>query len=135
MQENNVRTGWTGWVVFAALMLIIGGTLNAIYGLIAVLNDNWVAWGNRGAMLLNINHWGWVHLLLGLVVVLAGLGLMSGNLVGRLIGVLVASASLIVNFIVLPMYPLWSIILITIDALVIWALVVHGGEMALPPEE
>jgi hypothetical protein len=54
-QAQTQRSGWTGWIAFAGVLMIIGGTLNAIYGLIAVINDEWVVWGNRGAMYLDIS--------------------------------------------------------------------------------
>ena len=123
------RTGWTGWIVFAGVMLIVVGALQAIYGLVAVLNDEWVVWGNGEAVLLDISVWGWIHLIIGAVVVLAGFGVLSGNILARIIGVAVAVISLIAAFLALPLYPVWSIIVIAIDLLVIWALTAHGSEM------
>jgi hypothetical protein len=122
-------TGWTGWIAFAGVMMMIGGLLNTFYGLIAVLNDEWVVWGNRGAVYLDISQWGWVHIVVGLVVVLCGFGVFSGNVLARSVGVLIASLSLIANFFFIPAYPLWAMTIIVIDALVIWALIVHGGEL------
>jgi hypothetical protein len=110
-------------------MMIIGGMLNALYGFIAVINDEWVVWGNRTAVYLDITQWGWVHMIMGLVVLLCGIGLFSGNILARTVGVIVASLSLIANFFFLPAYPLWAMTIIVIDALVIWALIVHGHEL------
>ena len=129
MEQRTEPTGWVGWIFFAGIMLIIGGTLNAIYGLVAVLNDDWAVWGNRGAVFLDLTQWGWVHLILGIVVLLAGIGVMSGNILARSIGVIVAGISMIANFLALPVYPVWSIILLTIDVLVIYALIAHGREL------
>lgn len=126
---DDQRTGWVGWIYFAGVMMVIGGALNAFYGLVAVLNDDWVVWQNRSAVFLDLTGWGWVHLILGFVVFLCGFGVMTGNLFARTIGVIIASISLIVNFFALPVYPLWSIVIITIDALVIWALTAHGREL------
>ena len=123
------RSGWTGWVGFAGVMMIISGTLNAIYGLIGVVNDEWVVWTNRESLYLDVSQWGWIHLIVGLVLLLAGIGVFSGNILARTIGVLVASLSLIANFFFIPAYPLWSLAVVTIDVLVIWALTAHGGEM------
>jgi hypothetical protein len=127
--EDTETTGWTAWIAFAGVMMMIGGLLNAFYGLIAVINDEWVVWGNRGAVYLDISQWGWVHIVVGLVVVLCGFGVFSGNVLARSVGVLIASLSLIVNFFFVPAYPLWAMTVIVIDALVIWALIVHGREM------
>jgi hypothetical protein len=127
--DVSAPTGWTGWIGFAGVMMIIGGMLNAMYGFIAVINDEWVVWGNRTAVYLDISQWGWLHMIMGIVVMLCGIGLFSGNLLARTIGVVVAALSLIANFFFLPAYPLWAMTVIVIDALVIWALIVHGHEL------
>ena len=126
------RTRWTGWIVFAGVMLIISGVLNAFYGLIAIINDDWVVWTNRASLYLDLSKWGWVHLIIGLIVVLSGIGVFSGNVLARTVGVIAASLSLIANFFFIPAYPLWALIVITIDLLVIWALTAHGKEMREP---
>jgi hypothetical protein len=110
-------------------MLIIGGSLGLIFGIIAAVNDNWVVFANRGAVSLDLSTWGWVHVIVGAIVLLAGFGVFTGNILARIVGVLVAVVSLIANFLWLPVYPVWAIIIITIDVLVIWALTAHGGEM------
>lgn len=123
------RTGWTGWISFAGVMLILAGSLGLIFGIIAAVNDKWVVFANRGAVSLDLSTWGWVHIIVGAIVLLAGFGVFTGNILARIIGVLVALASLILNFLWLPVYPVWSVIIITIDLLVIWALTAHGREM------
>jgi hypothetical protein len=123
------RTGWTGWIVFAGVMLLIGGSLNIFYGIIAAVNDDWVVFTNRSAVYIDVSEWGWVHIILGAIVFLAGIGVFSGNILARIVGVIVASISLLANFLFIPVYPLWALIVITIDALVIWALTAHGREM------
>ncbi len=122
-------TGWTGWIIFASVMMLVGGAIGAIQGLVALLNDEWVVWGNVGNLYLDLSAWGWVHLILGIVVFLAGLGVLSGNILARTVGVIVAAISLVANFMFLPAYPIWSIVIITVNALVIWALTAHGDEM------
>lgn len=123
------RTGWTGWIAFAGVMMVIGGALNLLYGIIAAVNDDWAVWTNRAVVYLDVSEWGWVHIILGLIVLLSGIGVFSGNILARTVGVIVASISLVVNFLFIPVYPVWSLIVITIDALVIWALTAHGREM------
>jgi len=122
-------TGWVGWGIFAATMMIIGGGLNAFYGIIAAVNDDWVVWTNRGAVYLDISEWAWVHIIVGGLVVLAGIGVLSGNVLARTVGVVLAGISMLTNFFFLPAYPLWSLVVISIDALVIWALTAHGREL------
>ncbi len=123
------HTGWTGWIAFAGIMMIIAGSLNALYGIIALVNDEWVVWGDRGSLLLDLTQWGWVHVIVGLVLVLSGIGVFSGNLLARTVGVVVAGVSLIANFLFIPAYPLWALAVVTIDVLIIWALTAHGSEM------
>jgi uncharacterized membrane protein len=123
------RTGWTGWIVFAGVMMIISGSLNALYGVVAAVNDDWVGWTNRENAFLDVSQWGWVHIVVGLIVLLCGIGLFSGNILARTVAVIIASISLVSNFFFIPIYPLWALTVITIDALVIWALTAHGREM------
>jgi hypothetical protein len=123
------RTGWTGWISFAAIMLIIGGSLNLLYGVIAAVNDEWVVFTNRANVYLDVSEWGWVHIILGGIVLLSGIGLFSGNIIARAVAVIVASISMLVNFFFIPVYPLWALIVIVIDVLVIWAVTAHGREM------
>jgi hypothetical protein len=126
---SSQRTGWTGWIAFAGVMMIISGALNALYGLIAAVNDEWVVWTNRASLYIDISQWGWIHMILGVVMVLSGIGVFSGNVLARTVGVIAASLSLIANFFFIPAYPLWALAVVTIDVLIIWALTAHGSEM------
>ena len=92
MEQRSEPTGWVGWISFAGIMLIIGGIFSATYGLIAILNDTWAVWGNRGTMYLDLTQWGWLHLIVGVVVILAGIGVLSGNILARTIVVCASGA-------------------------------------------
>jgi hypothetical protein len=122
-------TAWAGWIMFAGIMMIILGTFEAIAGLVALFNDKYYL-VTRNNLVVSVDYttWGWVHLLLGIVVAAAGLGVMVGQMWARVVGILVAVASAIVNIAFLAAYPVWSTIIITIDVLVIYALTVHGRE-------
>lgn len=126
------RTGWTGWIAFAGVMMVIGGALHAFYGLVAALSDDWVGWNNVDNVFFDVNAWGWIAIIVGVIVVLCGIGVFSGNVLARTVGVLLAALSLVNNFFFIPVYPIWAIIVIVIDILVIWALIVHGSEMRSP---
>ncbi len=126
------RTGWTGWIAFAGIMMMISGGLNALYGFVALVNDEWVVWTNQGNLYLDITEWGWVHLIIGLIVLFSGIGVFTGNILARIVGIIAASISLIANFFFMPAYPLWAITVVVIDVLVIWALTAHGAEMREP---
>ncbi len=123
------RSGWVGWIAFAGVMMVIAGSLQAIYGLIAIVNDEWVVWGNRANLLVDLTAWGWVHLIGGVIVLLAGLGLFTGNMVARIVAVIVAGLSLIANFLFIPAFPVWALIVITLDVVVIYAIMAHGREI------
>jgi hypothetical protein len=125
------RTAWTGWIIFAGVMMIITGTLGALEGAIAVANSNWVVFNqqNGNAVVADISAWGWIHLAIGVVVIAAGFGVFTGNIAARAVGVIAAAASIVANFLWMPVYPLWAITLIAIDVAIMWALIVHGGEM------
>jgi hypothetical protein len=124
------RSRWGGWIVFAAVMLLLVGTLNAIHGLVAIFNDEWVVWRNGADLYFDLTTWGWIHLIVGILLILTGLGLFSGNVLARTIAVLVAGLSLIVNFLYMPAYPVWALTIIAIDVFVIYALTAHGRDLA-----
>lgn len=129
MSTETQPTGWTGWVAFAGILMIISGVLGAIQGLFAVFNDDLVIFGREGALLLDITGWGWVHMLLGLLLLLSGILVLRGNMFGRIVAVILAMLSIIVNFIWLPVYPVWAIVVITMDIFILYAVMVHGREM------
>lgn len=122
-------TGWVGWIYFAAFLMILAGIMNAMYGLIAIINDEWVVWGNRADIYFDLSTWGWAHLIIGIAVLLAGLGLFSGNMLARTIAVVLAGLAVIANFLFIPAYPVWSLTVIAINIFVIYALTAHGGEL------
>jgi hypothetical protein len=128
-QAYDEPTGWVGWIYFASVLMILAGILNAIHGFIAIVNDEWVVWGNRGDLYLDLTEWGWVHLGVGIVLVLAGFGVLTGNILARAIAVVLAGLSVVANFLYIPAFPVWAIIIIAIDVFVIYALTAHGGEM------
>jgi hypothetical protein len=82
-------------------------------------------------LVVNVDYtaWGWTHLLLGVLLIAAGYAVFSGRVWGRTLGVIAALLSAIVNFAFIPAYPVWSILIITVDVLVIYALIAHGGEL------
>jgi hypothetical protein len=122
-------TGWVGWIGFASVMMIIAGLLQGLHGFVAVVNDEWVVFGNQANLYLDLSAWGWVHMGIGLILVLSGIGVLTGNILARTVGVIVASLSLIAHFLYLPAYPIWGIVVIAVDLLVIYALTAHGREM------
>jgi len=123
-------TVWVSWVVFAGIMLILVGAFQVIDGLVALLKDEYYVVRPDG-LVVNVDYtaWGWTHLLLGILLIAAGAAVFSGRVWGRTIGVIAAVLSAVVNFAFIAAYPFWSVLIITVDILVIYALVAHGGEM------
>ena len=123
------RTAWVGWIMFAGVIMVMLGTFEAIAGLVALFNDEYYLVTRSGlAVSVDYTAWGWVHLLLGIIVAMAGLGVMVGQMWARVVGIIVALVSAVVNIAFLAAHPVWSTIIITLDVLVIYALTVHGRE-------
>ena len=123
-------TGWVGWIGFAGVMMVLLGSFHVIQGLVAIFNDEAFLVGQSGLTIsLDYTAWGWAHVIGGLIVGAAGIGVFTGKIWARAVGVLVAMVSALVNIAFLSAYPIWSAIMIAIDILVIWALTVHGGEV------
>jgi len=120
-----------GWVAFAGVMMILAGMFQAVAGLTALLKDTWYVVTPENLLVLNYTAWGWIHLLTGLFILLAGFSVLHGATWARVVGVILASLSALANLAWMNAYPLWSIIVITIDIVVIHALIVHGGELKL----
>jgi hypothetical protein len=128
--SKNFSTAAVGWAMFAGVMLMIGGFLQVMEGLAAIIKDDYFVVGNRYVYHLSSSGWGWIHLLIGLLVVLAGVGIFSGNVLARSVGVLVAAGGVVANFLWIPYYPVWAIVLIAMNVAVIWALTAHGRDIA-----
>jgi hypothetical protein len=127
------RTGWTGWVVFAAIMLLLNGCIQALEGLMGLVNEEYYQTATENLPVsLSYGVWGWAHLLLGVALFASGLGVLSGNLAARTVGIALAGVNALVALAFLDAAPGWGIVVITVDFLVIYALTVHGGEMRNP---
>jgi hypothetical protein len=123
-------TGWVGWIVFAATMMVLVGGLHVFQGIVALVNDDYYLVTKNGiAVHIDYTAWGWTYLIVGAIVFAAGLGLYSGKMIARIVAVVVAAFSVLVNFAFMAAYPVWSTILIAVDVLVIYAVTAHGREM------
>lgn len=125
------RSGWAmGWATFAAIMLMLGGAWGVIVGIAGIAEDEILVKGPDYIAQFDATTWGWIHLLLGIVLILSGIGIFSGNVLARTVGVVVAAISALINFAWLPWYPVWATIVIAIDIAIIWALTAHGRDLA-----
>ena len=121
-----------GFILFAAIMMIMSGIFEAIQGLIGIFENEFYATTRNYVFKFDATTWGWTHLLLGLLVVFAGWGLLSGRTWARTVAIILAVLSAIANFAFIPYYPFWSLLIITLDIFVIWAVTAHGGELRDP---
>jgi hypothetical protein len=123
-------SGWVGWIFLAAMIMVVSGVLNLIQGLAALFRDEayWVTL--RGAVItFDITTWGWIHLIFGVLLIVVGFLLMRGSTFARVLGIVLVSLNIIAQFSWSTLYPFWSLILITVDILIIYALVIHGREL------
>lgn len=126
--NNNQPTAWTGWINFAGFMMILMGSLQAVAGLAALLNNEWLLVTESRLIVFDFTTWGWIHLLIGAVVFSAGFAVMNGAVWARLVGVIIAMISLVANLAYANTYPIWAIAVVVIDVLIIYALTVRGGD-------
>ncbi len=119
-----------GWIAFAGFMMILLGSFHAVAGLVGLIDDQFYVTTQKYVFQFDRTTWGWIHLILGIVVVLAGFGVFSGAVWARTVGVILGVVSAIAAFAWLPYYPIWSVAIIAVAIAVIWALTAHGREVA-----
>ncbi len=129
MSEQRSDAG-AGWVSFAGIILITVGIFQAFAGLVGLIEDEFYAVTPEYVMQFDATTWGWIHIIIGLIVVAAGFGIFSGNVLARTVGVFAALGSMISAFAWLPWYPIWGIIVVSMNIAIIWALTVHGRVLA-----
>jgi hypothetical protein len=123
-------SGWAvGFILFAAIMMMMTGVFQALAGLIAIFENEFYVATRNYLFKFDATTWGWIHLILGVIVALAGWGLLSGRTWARAVGIALALLSAIANFLFIPYYPFWSLLIIALDVFVIWALAAHGGDV------
>jgi hypothetical protein len=120
-------SGWVvGGITFAGTMLILIGMFQAIDGIAAIANDEFFISTTNYTFNLDTSAWGWIHLLLGILLVLAGWSIFAGKTWAAVVALTLAMLSAVANFFFIPYYPFWSIIMIALDCWVIWALTRPG---------
>ena len=131
MTSQQDVSGWAvGWTAFAGIFMIVLGGFHALAGLSAILDNELYVITPNYVFQFDISTWGWIHLIAGIIVVLAGFYLFTGAVWARVIGVLVVAISMLANFAWLPYQPVWSAVMIAIGGFVIWALTAHGRDIA-----
>ena len=128
-KSSDISSAAVGWAGFAGVMLIIMGVFDMIQGLVAIVNDEFYVIGIDYVFKFDVTTWGWIHLIGGAILIASGIGIFSGNVAGRTVGVIMAGLAAVWNFAWLPYYPVWSIIAIAMAVAVIWALTAHGRDI------
>jgi hypothetical protein len=123
MASTQTVSPWAhGIAVFAGVVMIIGGAFQALEGLAGIVRDQWLVVLPEYIYAFDLTVWGWIHLLVGLALLVIGVSLLRGQTWARVAGMAVAAISAILNFVWLPFSPWWALTLIVVDVLVIWAL-------------
>ncbi len=135
--EHAAKQEWaTGLTAFAAVMLFLVGLLDIFRGIMAIAEDDIFLTTRNYVFAYDLTGWGWIHLALGVVAVIVSIGLLRTATWARVVGVAIAGLVIIANFLSLPYYPVWSVVMIAISAFIIWALcVVQRGNLYNLSEE
>lgn len=131
-QQTNHRTsGWvSGLTYFAGSLMTLIGAFSSLAGITAILRDDVYLFRGDYVFRWDVSAWGWVHLALGVLIFAAGLAVFSGQAWGRTVGIVLAALSAVANFLFLPYYPIWTLLIIALDVLVIWALTMYNRQAA-----
>jgi hypothetical protein len=127
--KHSYSSGAVGVTVFAGALMVMIGVFHAFQGFVALINDTFYVVGPKYILQFDVTTWGWVHLILGIIVAVAGGFLFSAAVWARTVAVIAACVSLVASFISMPYYPLWSITVIVLDIFVIWAVTIHGRDI------
>ena len=131
-RPDQTTSGWaTGFILFAGLMMIMVGIWQALEGLIGIFENEFYVATRNDLFQFDATTWGWIHLVVGLLVAFAGWGLLSGRTWARAVAITLALLSAIANFLWLPYYPFWALLIIAVDIFVIWAIAAHGREVGV----
>ncbi|MCZ1011135.1 DUF7144 family membrane protein [Streptomyces lydicus] len=113
----------SGWTAFAAVLMIFGGLMAFLEGISAIAQDRLFVTTRNYVFSFSLTGWGWIHLILGIVIFLAGVALLAtGAMWARVIGIILAGLGAMANFLWIPHYPFWAIVLVAIDIFIMWAL-------------
>lgn len=126
---RNTETNPNGWVTFAGIMMIVAGFFQSIFGLVAILKPSVLVATEKHLVLLDYTQWGWVHLITGIILVLSAGSLFAGRMWGRIVAITLAIFSAVLNFGSIWAYPIWSIMIIVIDMVVIYSVAMYGAQV------
>lgn len=120
---------WAGWIGFACVVMVMMGAFNMIEGLVGVLGDNFYVVAPEDVLAFDLTGWGWIQLVIGALVLVSGLALITGRAWARVVAVVLAILNAIGQLAFVSVYPVWSVIVIALCVVVMWAVIVHGNEL------
>ena len=125
------KSSWAGWIGFAGWLMIVIGSIDFFQGLIAIIRDKYYVLTPSQILVFDLTTWGWVMLIWGIVVALAGLGLLSGSGFARWITIVIASLNFFaqLGFVGSSQYPLWALTALGLNVIVLYALIVRWGDV------
>jgi hypothetical protein len=130
-QTSKPESGWTvGFAFFAGAIMILIGIFHSLQGIAAIAEDEFFVVGREYVYDIDVTAWGWIHLIGGIIIVAAGIGVYSGAAWARIVGILLAGLSAIGNFFFIPYYPVWAVLIIALDIAVILALTAFTRDVA-----
>lgn len=121
----------TGLVVFAGTLMVVVGVFHALVGIAALVDDKIYVTTPNYIYSADIAMWGWLHLLLGILVAVVGIAVLQGQAWGRVVGIGLAALSLVANFLFIPYHLLWSVLIIALEVAIIWALAAYREQSSL----
>jgi hypothetical protein len=125
------ETPWVrSFAMFAGALMLVAGVYHVLAGVAALVHDVLFVSTPEYIYAFDITGWGWAHMVLGVVVGAAGVAVLQGRTWARVVGIILAGLSLIANFLFIPYYPIWSMVIIALDIIVIWALALYHRELA-----
>jgi hypothetical protein len=126
--ERQDVSGWAvGGIVFAATMMVLIGVFQSLAGLVAIFNDDFYVLTRNYTFDLDVTAWGWIHLLVGLLILATGFGLFGRRTWAGVTAIMLCMLSALVNFFFIPYYPVWSLVVIGLNVWVIWSLTRPGA--------
>ncbi|HXV93723.1 MAG TPA: hypothetical protein VD813_10525 [Pseudonocardia sp.] len=128
---EDTRTRWaSGLTTFAGVMMVVAGVFHVLAGIAGLVRDEVYVATPEYVYAFNLTGWGWTHLIVGALVAITGVALLQGQAWARVVGIGIASISLVANFLFIPYYPIWALLIIALDIAIIWALAVYQRELA-----
>ena len=124
---HSMTTNSSGWATFAGVLMVVTGLFQMVAGFVALFKSDLYIATESNLFLFDYSQWGWVHIVIGLILALSAASLFAGQLWGRAVAITLAILSALANFGFIWAYPVWSVMIIVMDMLIIYGVAMHGG--------